>query len=476
MLIGDQWVASTAGTTTYSIDPSTGERLAELAEGCAEDIDMAVQAASKALSGPWSKFKPFDRQQVLIRLADLVDANYEEIARLESLDYGGAISRTVSRKRRHVGLLRYYAGLSISIQGDTIENSIPGEFFTYTLREPVGVVGAIFAWNAPLDFLIWKVAPALATGCTVVVKPATEASLTALRIGELLLQAGCPPGVVNIVPGGIAAGEALVTHPKVNKISFTGSTAAGQAIARASTGTMKRLSLELGGKSPDIVFDDADLNSAVSGAAMGVFGNSGQSCAAGTRVFVQRNVYEEFQARMVAFAKGLKVGDSLDPRSDLGPLISERQRQRVLHYMRLGSEEGARLLAGGSAIHSSALPGGFFVEPTIFSDVTDEMTISREEIFGPVMSILPFDDLDEVIARGNRSEFGLAGGVWTRDLNRAHKVARHLCAGSIWVNCYTQLDPAVPFGGYKMSGYGRESGMRHLDDFLEVKSVTIKMG
>jgi aldehyde dehydrogenase (NAD+) len=475
LLIGGEWVPSASGKTFLSIDPSTGLPLAEVAEGSGEDIDRAVRAARRAFEGPWAGYKPFERQQVLLRVADLVEQHYEELARLESLDYGGAISRTMSRRRRHVGLLRYYASLAVSIQGETIENSIPGEYFSYTLKQPVGVVGGIYAWNAPLDMMIWKIAPALATGCTIVVKPATEAALTTLRFGELLIAAGVPEGVVNIVPGGADAGSTLVNHPGVDKITFTGSTATGQAIVRASAGNMKRLSLELGGKSPDIVFGDANLDVAVPGVAMGVFANAGQSCAAGTRVFVQESVYKEFVERVVAYGKTLRVGDSLDRLTDIGPVISQRQLDRVLGYIHKGHAEGAKLVLGGGRVDNPSLQGGYFVEPTVYADVSDDMTIAREEIFGPVMSVMPFRHVDEVIQRSNRSEYGLAGGIWTRDVGRAHHVARALCAGSVWVNCYTQLDPAVPFGGFKNSGYGRESGFRHLDSFLEVKSVTINV-
>ncbi|CAN5755078.1 aldehyde dehydrogenase family protein [soil metagenome] len=476
LLIGGEWVGSISGKTFTSIDPSTGAPLAEVFEGGSADIDRAVACARRAFEGPWSGFKPYERQRVLLKLADLVEQHYDELARLESLDYGGAISRTMSRRRRHVSLLSYYAALAVSIQGETIENSIPGEYFSYTLKQPIGVVGGIYAWNAPLDMMIWKIAPTLATGCTIVVKPATEAALTTLRFAELLIEAGVPEGVVNIVPGGVEAGTTLVNHPGVDKITFTGSTATGQAIVRASAGNLKRLSLELGGKSPDIVFDDADLDAAVPGSAMGVFANAGQSCAAGTRVFVQQGIYEEFVERVASYGKALKVGDALDPKADIGPVISQRQLDRVLGYMQKGKTEGARLVLGGGRADVEARPGGYFVEPTVFADVDDEMTIAREEIFGPVMSVLPFRDVDEVVRRSNQSEYGLAGGIWTRDVSKVHHVARKLCAGSIWVNCYTQLDPAVPFGGFKSSGYGRESGSRHLDSFLEIKSVTIKVG
>jgi aldehyde dehydrogenase (NAD+) len=475
LLIDGKWVTSVSGKTFTSIDPSTGNALAEVARGDANDVDRAVQAARKAFEGPWRRLKPFDRQQILLKFADLVDDHYDELAKLDSLDYGGPLSRTMARRRRHVGLLRYYASLAVSIHGETIENSIPGEAFTCTLKEPVGVVGGIYAWNAPLDMAIWKIAPVLASGCTIVLKPATEAALTAIRLGELLLEAGLPGGVVNIVPGDIDAGTAIANHPGIDKITFTGSTATGQSIIRASASNLKRLSLELGGKSPDIVFNDADLDAAVPGAAMAVFGNSGQSCAAGTRLFVQDGIYEEFVSRVADFASKLKVGDSLDPLTDIGPLISARQMERVLGYMSTGGREGARLLLGGNKHIDSRHPGGYFVQPTLFGDVNDEMCIAREEIFGPVVSALRFKDIDDVIERANRSSYGLAGGVWTSNINTAFRVARGVRAGSIWVNCYIQLDPAVPFGGYKMSGYGRESGMQHLDSFLEVKSLTIKL-
>lgn len=476
MLIDGKWVPSVSGKTFHSIDPSTGAELAEVALGDAQDIDLAVCAARKAFEGPWKNFKPFERQQVLLKLADLVEKHYDELARLDSLDYGGPLSRTLARRRRHIGMLRYYAGLTTGITGSTIENSVPGEAFSYTVKEPVGVVGAIFAWNAPLDMMIWKIAPALATGCTIVVKPPTEAALTPLRFGELLLEAGIPDGVVNLVPGAAEAGAALAEHPGVDKITFTGSTGVGQSIVRASAGNLKRVTVELGGKSPDIVFADADLDAAVPAAAMAVFANAGQVCVAGTRLFVQRAVYEDFVSRVADFACRLKVGDSLDPRTEMGPLISARQMDRVLGFMESGRSEGARLLHGGQRMTEGDCAKGFFVQPTVFADVRDEMKIAREEIFGPVISAFPFDSVEEVIARSNASPYGLGAGIWTRNVNTAHLVARGLKAGSVWVNSYTAMDPAVPFGGYKMSGYGRESGAQHLESFLETKSVTLKLG
>ncbi|MEJ7930471.1 aldehyde dehydrogenase family protein [Ramlibacter sp. AN1015] len=475
MLIDGKWVTSLSGKVFQSIDLSTGAVLADVAYGGAEDIDLAVCAARRAFQGPWSKFKPFERQQILLKLADLVEKHYEELARLDSLDYGGPLSRTLGRRRRHIGLLRFYAGLTTNITGSTIENSVPGEAFSYTVKEPVGVVGGIFAWNAPLDMLIWKIAPVLATGCSIVIKPPTEAALTPLRFGELLLEAGVPDGVVNLVPGAVEAGAALAQHPGVDKISFTGSTAVGQSIVRASAGNLKRVTVELGGKSPDIVFADADIAAAVPAAAMAVFANAGQVCAAGTRLFVQRSIYEDFLARVTDFARTLKVGDSMDPATDMGPLISARQVDRVIAYMETGVSEGARLLHGGARAVEVAGGMGFFVQPTVFADVTDDMTIAREEIFGPVLSALPFDSVEEVIARSNATAYGLAAGIWTSDISTAHRVARGVRAGSVWVNSYSAMDPAVPFGGYKMSGYGRESGAQHLESFLETKSVTIKL-
>jgi aldehyde dehydrogenase (NAD+) len=373
MLIDGEWKPSVSRKTFQSIDPSTGGVLAEVALGGSEDIELAVRAAWKAFEGPWSRCKPFERQQILLKLADLVERHYEELARLDSLDYGGPLSRTLPRKRRHVGMLRFYAGLTTNITGQTIENSIAGEAFSYTLQEPVGVVGGIFEWNAPLDMMIWKIAPVLATGCTIVIKPPAEAALTPLRFAELLLEAGVPPGVVNVVPGAVEAGAALAEHPGVDKISFRGSTAAGQAIVRASAGNLKRITVELGGKSPHIVFADADIDAAVYAAAMAVFANAGQVCAAGTRLFVQRSIYEEFAARVADFARKLRVGDSMDPKAEMGPLISARQMDRVLGYMESGRAEGARLLQGGGRAVEGRTAGGFFVQPTVFANVDDNM-------------------------------------------------------------------------------------------------------
>ncbi|MDA9481291.1 betaine-aldehyde dehydrogenase, partial [Bradyrhizobium sp. CCBAU 11445] len=431
LFVGGRWVEARSGKRFSTRNPATGELLAEVAEGDAADIDLAVAAARRAFDGQWSNWKPADRQRLLLKLADLVEADIEQLAMLDTLDMGAPISRTRASKQRAVGMLRYYAGQAVSIHGETIENSLSGEIFSYTLKEPLGVVGAIIPWNSPLGATLWKIGPALATGCTVVLKPAEEAPLTPLRIAELCAAAGVPEGVVNVVPGyGETAGAALAAHNGVDKLAFTGSHLTGQKIVRASAGNLKRLSLELGGKSPDIVFADADLDAAVPGAAMAVFANSGQVCSAGTRLFVERRIYSEFTQRVAEFSRSLKLGNGLDPETQVGPLVSSEQLDRVTAYLRLGAQEGARVVSGGARATEGALANGYFVPPTVFVDVQDEMTIAREEIFGPVLSAIPFDDVDEVIARGNRTEFGLGSGVWTRDVTKAHRLARALRAGS----------------------------------------------
>ena len=475
MLIDGQWVEAASGKRFESRNPATGELIATVAEGDAEDIDRAVAAARKAFEGPWSKFKPFERQSVLLKLADLVEKNFDELSSLETLDMGAPLRRTRGTRQRVIGMLRWYAGQATSIHGETVPNSLPGEIFSYTLKEPVGVVGAIIPWNGPVGASIWKIGPALATGCTVVFKPAEEAPLASLRLAELVMEAGVPPGVVNVVPGyGETAGAALAAHPGVDKVAFTGSHFTGQSIVRASAGNLKRVSLELGGKSPDIVFADADIDQAVPGAALAVFNNSGQICSAGTRMFVEQKIYDEFTEKVAAFGKGLKVGNGLDPETHIGPLVSEQQLERVTGYLSIGKKEGARALSGGERLTEGPLAKGYFVPPTVFADVKDEMRIAQEEIFGPVISAIPFKDTDELIARANATMFGLGSGVWTRDVSKAHRLASAIRAGSVWVNCYQAMDPAMPFGGYKMSGYGRESGLQQMDEYLNVKAVWIK--
>jgi aldehyde dehydrogenase (NAD+) len=475
MLINGKWIDAASGKRFESRNPATGELLATVAEGDSEDVNRAVVAARKAFEGAWSKFKPYERQRLLLKFADLVECHFEELSSLDTLDMGAPISRTRGTRMRVLGMLHYYAGQATSIHGETIENSLPGEVFSYTLKEPVGVVGAIIPWNGPLGASVWKLGPALATGCTVVLKPAEEAPLTPLRLGELALEAGIPPGVVNIVPGyGETAGAALAAHSDVDKVAFTGSHITGQSIVRASAGNLKRVSLELGGKSPDIVFADADIESAVLGAAMAVFANSGQICSAGTRLFVEQRVYDEFVERVAHYGKGLRVGNGLDPDTQIGPLVSEQQLDRVIGYLSLGRQEGARAIAGGARLTEGLLAQGYFVPPTVFADVRDDMRIAKEEIFGPVLSAIPFRDVDELITRANATMFGLGSGVWTRDVSKAHRLAKAIRAGSVWVNCYQAMDPAVPFGGYKMSGYGRESGLQHVEEYLNVKAVWVK--
>lgn len=474
LLIDGKSVEALSGRTFDTINPSNGERLAAVAEGAEADIEHAVKAARRAFEGPWSKFKPFDRQRVLLRLADLVEENFDELGILDTLDMGGPIGNLSRRRDRAIATIRYYAGLATATHGQTIDNSQPGEIFSYTVKEPVGVVGAIIPWNGPLFMAIWKIVPALAAGCTIVLKPAEQAPLSSLRLGELCLAAGIPPGVVNVVPGFGAAGAALAEHPDVDKVTFTGSTGVGQKIIRASAGNIKRVTLELGGKSPNIVFADADLDIAVAGAAMAIFANSGQVCSAGSRLYVEQKIYDEFVERVAAYATALRVGDAMDPNTQLGPLVSKEQLNRVLGYLDLGRGQGARVAAGGDRINDGVLAQGYFVRPTVFADVNDNMRIAKDEIFGPVVSAMPFTDVDEVIARGNATHFGLGSGVWTSNQNNAHRVAKGLRAGSVWINCYQMMDAAVPFGGYKMSGYGREGGTAHIEEFMNTKSVWIK--
>ncbi|WP_211165940.1 aldehyde dehydrogenase family protein [Azoarcus sp. TTM-91] len=474
MLIGGEWTLAASGQTFDSRDPATGELVATVARAGSEDIDRAVAAARAAFDGPWGRMRPAERQRILLRLADLVEANFEELCILDTLDMGAPIRHTRGAKDWLLGLLRYYAGMATALYGQTVTPSTASDLFACTVREPVGVVGAIVPWNGPLIASIWKAGPVLATGCTLVLKPSEEAPLSPLRFAELALEAGLPPGVLNVVPGyGHDAGAALAAHPGVDKIAFTGSVPTAQAIMRAAAGNLKRLSLELGGKSPNIVFADADLEAAVPAATWAAFANAGQVCSAGTRLFVERAVHDDFVAGVARYAAGLKVGPGLDPATEIGPLVSPRQLERVRGYVAAGQEEGARLLAGGDRPAGAALAAGNYLAPTVFGGVADHMRIAREEIFGPVLAAMPFDSAEEVLARANASPYGLGAGVWTRDVGRAHAFARRLQSGSVWINCYNVLDPALPFGGYKMSGFGHESGTQQLEEYMQVKGVWI---
>ena len=453
LLINNRWVASESGKTFPTINPSTGEEICHVAEADAADVEKAVKAARTAFEGPWRKMRASERGQLLYRLADLIEKNAEELARLESLDNGKplSIARAVDVAKT-IACYRYFAGWADKVQGKTIP--IDGDFFCYTRHEPIGVIGQIIPWNYPMLMQSWKLAPALATGNTVVMKPAEQTPLSALRIGELIMEAGFPEGVVNMLPGfGPTAGAAIAHHMDVDKVAFTGSTEVGRLIMEAAArSNLKRTTLELGGKSPNIIFGDSDLDEAVEGAHMGLFVNQGQSCCAGSRVFVEETIYDQFVEKSVARARRRRVGDPLDPRTDQGPQVDQTQFERVMGYIESGQDEGATLACGGERVGDR----GYFIQPTVFADVQDHMKIAREEIFGPVMSVIPFKDVGEVIARANRTNYGLAAGVWTRDIKKAHAVANGVRAGTIWVNCYHVLDTRAPFGGFKQSGIGRD--------------------
>jgi phenylacetaldehyde dehydrogenase len=467
-LINGKWVDAVSGKTFPTYNPATAEVLANVAEGEAEDINRAVAAARAAFdSGPWSQLTPSERGRMIWKVADLLEKYTEEFAQLESLDNGKplAVAR-VADVPLAVDLFRYMAGWATKIEGNTVP--IGKGFLAYTVREPVGVVGQIIPWNFPLLMAAWKIGPALATGCTVVLKPAEQTPLTALRLGEIIQEAGIPDGVVNVVTGfGETAGAALSAHPDVDKVAFTGSTEVGKLIVKAAAGNLKKVSLELGGKSPNIVFADADIPSVVPAAASAIFFNHGQCCCAGSRLFVEQKSFDKVVEGVAAEASKIRVGPGFDPTTDMGPLVSEEQMNRVCGYLESGFKEGAKAVTGG-ARHGDR---GYFVKPTVLVDTRDDMKVVREEIFGPVVTAIPFKDVDDVIARANRTEYGLAAGVWTRDISKANQIASRLRAGTVWINCYNVFDPAMPFGGYKQSGWGREMGHEVLELYTEVKSV-----
>jgi len=478
LLIGGKWVDAVSGQTFTTYDPATEAPLGEVAAGDKADVDRAVAAARRAFeSGPWRRMTPSERGRAIWKLADLVEQHTEEFAQLETLDNGKPISvARVADVPLVVDHFRYYAGWATKVEGETIPVSVGGQHvLNYTLREPVGVVGQIIPWNFPLLMAAWKLGAALACGNTVVLKPAEQTPLSALRLGELLDDAGIPPGVVNIVTGlGETAGAAIATHPDIDKVAFTGSTEVGREVMKAAAGNLKRVSLELGGKSPNIIFADADLDAAAVGAASAIYFNHGQCCCAGSRLYIESAAYDKVMPRLVEYAEKIRMGPGMDPATEMGPLVSDEQFRRVNDYLDEGRREGAKIRAGGG--RPGQLDRGYFVAPTVFTDVKPGMKILREEIFGPVVCAVPFKDPEEVASHGNDTHYGLAAAVWTKDISKAHRLAERLRAGTVWINCYNMFDAASPFGGYKQSGFGREMGKAALELYTQIKSVWVNLG
>lgn len=474
LLINGKWVDAASGKTFAVYDPATGAEIAQVAEGEAEDVDRAVAAAREAFeNGPWSKMPGSQRAKLIWKLADLIEENLEKFAELETLDNGKAF--TISKAVDIPGAaeqFRYMSGWATKIDGRHLSFGERDTIHAYVRREPVGVVGQIIPWNFPLMMAAWKLAPALACGCTSVLKPAEQTPLTALLLGELICEAGFPDGVVNIVTGfGETAGAAISGHPGVDKVAFTGSTEVGKIIARAATGNLKKVSLELGGKSPNVIFDDADIQAATGGAAVGIFFNQGQVCCAGSRLYIQKKSFDNVVAGLSTVAEGMKVAPGMDPECQMGPLVSDEQLDRVSSMVAQGIESGAEAAVGGEPVGGD----GYFYKPTILVNTNPDMNVVREEIFGPVVTASPFDDVDEIAREANNTNFGLAAGIWTKDISKAHKLAAKIKAGTVWVNCYNVFDPSMPFGGFKESGWGREMGPEVLDLYTEKKSVCVQL-
>ena len=473
LFINNEWRPAASGKRFPVVNPATEEVIADVAAGEAGDVDNAVRAAKACFeSQAWREMSGRKRGKLLFRAADLLEARLEEFSRLESAQNGKTLFEAKIELTMTVNTLRYYAGWADKIVGDTLP--VDGPFLTYTLREPIGVVGAIVPWNFPLNIASWKFAPALAAGCTIILKPASETPLTALLFGEVALEAGLPPGAFNVVSGGgSTAGAALVRHPDVDKISFTGSTEVGRRIMQMASDTNKRVTLELGGKSPNIIFADADLKAAVRGAQTGIFYGKGEVCAAGSRLLVERSVHQQVIEQLADGAKKLTPGDPLDKNTRLGALVSKKQQETVLSYIKQGVDEGATLVAGGKAVKPNGK--GFFVEATVFDGVQPEMTIAREEIFGPVLAVLTFDDFEHGVKLANQTIYGLAAGLWTKDIQKAHRAAKAIRAGTVWINSYNFYDSGAPFGGFKASGFGRDLGREALDGYLETKTVWVQL-